>query len=39
MVDKKKDIVTSTMISQFASVDEPILFEANITKLSRYGFS
>jgi len=39
MVDKKKDIINAAMISQFANTDEPILFEANISKISRWGFT
>lgn len=39
MVEKKGDVVTPDMIKLFKNPDEPILFQTNINKLSRYGFS
>ena len=40
MVDaKKQDVVTPAMLKLFEKPDEPILFQAAVTKVSRFGFN
>jgi len=32
-------VVTADMVKQFSSPEEPILFQAAVSKVSRFGFS